>query len=88
MQISKPLPEDKTGRDAPRDAIAAASSLHYGNAKRPMVRVVPDAQHPDLFRMHWPDGQLSDMTNLARAKDAAAEICDRGPPRRDRRRFR
>jgi hypothetical protein len=62
-------------------------ALHYGNARAPLVRVVPDDIYPNMWRMIWPDGQVSDMTNLSRAKDAAAEICDRGPPRRDRRRF-
>jgi hypothetical protein len=63
------------------------SALHYGNARRPMVRVAPDDNWPGMWRLIWPDGELSDMANLSRIKDAAAEICDRGPPRRDRRRF-
>jgi hypothetical protein len=62
-------------------------ALYYGNAPTPLVRVAPDDHWPGMWRMIWPDGRLSDMANLARAKDAAAEICDRGPPRRDRRRF-
>jgi hypothetical protein len=32
--------------------------------------VVPDAAHPGMWRVRWPDGRLSDMTNLTRAKDA------------------
>jgi len=52
-----------------------------------MVKVVPDDNYPDMWQMCWPDGQLSDLANLPWIKDAAAEICDRGPPRRDRRRF-
>jgi hypothetical protein len=40
-----------------------------------------------MWRMLWPDGEVSDMTNLARIKDAANELCDRGLPRRDRCRF-
>jgi hypothetical protein len=65
-----------------------ALSLHNGNVRTPMALVVPDARGPGMWRISWPDGQLSDMANLTRIKDAAAEICDRGPPRRDRRRFR
>jgi len=38
-----------------------------------------------MWRIQWPDGGTSDMTNLTRAKDAAAAICERGPPRRARR---
>jgi hypothetical protein len=32
--------------------------------------MVPDAVHPSMWRVRWPDGRLSDMTNLTRAKDA------------------
>ena len=35
-------------------------------------KVVPDAAHRGMWRVRWPDGRLSDMTNLARAKDAVA----------------
>jgi hypothetical protein len=35
-------------------------------------KVVPDAAHPGMWRVRWPDGRLSDMTNLTRAKDAVA----------------
>jgi hypothetical protein len=34
--------------------------------------VVSDAAHPGMWRVRWPDGSLSDMTNLTRAKDAVA----------------
>jgi hypothetical protein len=33
-------------------------------------RIVPDVKWPDMFRIRRPDGSLSDMTNLTRAKDA------------------
>jgi hypothetical protein len=71
-----------------RPTVAAYAALHYGTSPTPMVRIVPDECWPGMWRMVWPDGSQSDMANLARIKDAAAEICDRGPPRRDRRRFR
>jgi hypothetical protein len=35
-------------------------------------KVVPDATHTGMWRVRWPDGHLSDMTNLTRAKDAVA----------------
>jgi hypothetical protein len=35
-------------------------------------KLVPDATHPSMWRVRWPDGSLSDMTNLTRAKDAVA----------------
>jgi hypothetical protein len=33
-------------------------------------RIVPDAQSPGMYRLRLPDGGLSDMVNLTRAKDA------------------
>ena len=35
-------------------------------------KLVPDAAHPGMRRVRWPNGRLSDMTNLTRAKDAVA----------------
>ena len=35
-------------------------------------KLVPDSTHPGMWRVRWPDGRLSDMTNLTRAKDAVA----------------
>jgi hypothetical protein len=40
-------------------------------------KVVPDAAHRGMWRVRWPDGRLSDMTNLTRAKDAVAFHGDR-----------
>src|SRR5262245_8153669 len=62
-------------------------ALYYGLARGPLARIVPDACWAGMWRIAWPDGQLSDMTNLDRAKDAAAAIAERGPPRRDQRRL-
>jgi hypothetical protein len=36
------------------------------------ARVAPDSKYPAMWRVRWPDGQLSDMANLTRAKDALA----------------
>ena len=38
--------------------------------KQRQPKVVPDAAHRGMWRVRWPDGRLSDMTNLTRAKDA------------------
>jgi hypothetical protein len=35
--------------------------------------IVPDAKWPGMYRVWHPDGTLSDMVNLTRAKDALAE---------------
>ena len=64
-----------------RPTVAAYAALHYGTSPTPMVRIVPDECWPGMWRMVWPDGTQSDMANLARIKDAAAAICERGPPR-------
>ncbi len=34
--------------------------------------IVLEAVRPGMWRVRWPDGRLSDMTNLTRAKDAVA----------------
>src|SRR5262245_48445550 len=44
-------------------------------------RIVPDPKWPGMYRIKRPDGSLSDMANLTRAKDALAEI--RGGSRHD-----
>jgi hypothetical protein len=36
-------------------------------------RIVPDAKYPGMYRIRRPDGSLSDMVNLARARDALAQ---------------
>jgi hypothetical protein len=38
------------------------------------ARIVPDPKWPKMFRVEFPEGVLSDMVNLTRAKDAAAHL--------------
>jgi len=38
--------------------------------KQRQPKAVPDAARPGMWRVQWPDGRLSYMTNLTRAKDA------------------
>jgi hypothetical protein len=40
--------------------------------KQRQPKVVPDIAHRGMKRVRWPDGSLSDMTNLSRAKDTVA----------------
>jgi hypothetical protein len=61
--------------------------LHYGKSKKPLASVRPDERRPTMWRVHWPDGRVSDMVNLSQALDAAVAIAERGPPPRNRRRF-
>ena len=63
-------------------------SLYYGYAQAPLAQVVPDKIHPDMYRIRWPGGSFSDMTNISRAKNAAIAFAERGPPARNRRRLR
>jgi hypothetical protein len=35
-------------------------------------KLLPNVTHTGMWRVRWPDGRLSDMTNLTRAKDAVA----------------
>jgi hypothetical protein len=41
-------------------------------AHRAIVRVVQDSTYPNMWRVKFADGILSDMVNLTRAKDAGA----------------
>lgn len=39
---------------------------------RLLATVEPDSKWPEMYRVRLPDGHLTDMVNLSRAKDAAA----------------
>lgn len=43
-------------------------------ARRP--EALPDGTHPGMWRVRWPDGRLSDITNLSRAKDAITSFME------------
>jgi hypothetical protein len=66
----------------------ATWSLTYGDTRAPLALVVPDARWPRMYRVHWPDGRVSDLANLARCRDAATTLCERGSPERNWRLFR
>jgi hypothetical protein len=53
------------------------NSLYVGGKGRPIIGIEPDAQWPGMWRVRHPDGNLSDMVNLSRAKDAALSIARR-----------
>lgn len=49
--------------------------LFAGNRKNPVAEVVSDHRWPGMWRFRLlPDGELSDMVNLSRAKDAASAV--------------
>ena len=64
----------------------SAQILRDRTSRTPLARIVPDITHPNMWRIAWPDGRYG-PTNRTRAKDAAAAICERGPPARNRRRL-
>jgi len=70
----------------PQGNSAAEWRLHYGGNGKPIAIAIPDPT-PGMYRI-WANGWLSDYANLARAKDAAEVIAERGPPARNRQRFR
>src|SRR5262245_53590411 len=43
----------------------------YIGAKFTGIRVIPDEKYASMWRIHAPTGEVSDMVNLTRAKDAA-----------------
>jgi hypothetical protein len=40
------------------------------------VRIVPDKVYPQMRRVVYPSGKVSDMVNLTRAKDAALGLVE------------
>jgi hypothetical protein len=44
------------------------------NSGRLLATVEPDAKWSEMYRVRLPDGQLTDMVNLTRAKDAAVHL--------------
>jgi hypothetical protein len=49
----------------------------YGNNHDPLAIVEPDAKYTGMCRIRFPDGGLSDMVNLTRAKDPALAFAPR-----------
>jgi hypothetical protein len=48
--------------------------LSRAGSKRPLVEIVQDGA---LYRIHWPDGEISDLANLTRCCDGAREWAER-----------
>jgi hypothetical protein len=53
------------------DFVWRGLSLHLGRSPKPTLALVPDAHHPNLYRIRYPSGWTSTPANLTRAKDAA-----------------
>jgi len=48
--------------------------LYHGDGPNPLVTIEPDSKYSGMYRIRFPDGGLSDMANLTRAKDAATAL--------------
>jgi hypothetical protein len=46
----------------------------FSSSGRVLASVEPDLTWPGMWRVRLPDGYLTDMVNLSRAKDAAASL--------------
>ena len=54
---------------ASQELIWRGNRLFIG--KRKLAEIVPDLEYPSMWRIKLPDGSLSDMVNMTRARDAA-----------------
>jgi hypothetical protein len=54
-----------------RDLTWRNHTLYLFNRGKPLATVEPDIQHAEMWRIRMPDGWISDMANLSRAKDGA-----------------
>jgi hypothetical protein len=70
--------------DQSADRTAGRWCLYYGDDRSPVAAIVPDDRYPGMYRVAWPArAGLSEIVSLRDAKEAAARIAERGPPRRD-----
>jgi hypothetical protein len=69
---SKTASRTVVGRDRLKWRRRADGRLFLIHRNRdPLVTVEPDSKHTGMYRIRFPDGGLSDMVSLTRAKDAA-----------------
>ena len=59
-------------------SVTAGSTVANIKAEPAVVNVKPDAKWPNMWRVHLPNGQVSDMTNLTQARDAAQSFSRSG----------
>jgi hypothetical protein len=55
-----------------RDAVWQDNQLIF--RRRTVATIVPDQKWPGMWRVQFPDGHITDMVNLTRAKDAALTL--------------
>ena len=49
-------------------------TLRLRSGGGPSLKIIEDTNHRGMYRVRLPDGGVSDMVNLSRAKDAARAI--------------
>ena len=58
-----------------QDLIWGGNQLRlFSRRGRVLATIEPDLTWPGMWRVRLPDGHLTDMVNLSRAKDAAASL--------------
>jgi len=55
-----------------KDRGFAIRKLYDGTVNTGLT-VRPDSKWPGMWRVHYPDGEVSDMVNISRATDAARQ---------------
>ncbi len=50
------------------------NELFRQGSRRPILSIEPDTTYPDMWRIRFPDGKLSDMANRTWAKDGALSV--------------
>jgi hypothetical protein len=58
----------------PNDLIWSYNKLCRYGSHRALIRIERDSKYPEMWRVVKPDGSLTDMVNLTRAKDAAMSL--------------
>src|SRR5262249_24462759 len=48
--------------------------LFHGKNRKPLMTIEPDSKYTGMYRIRFPEGGLSDMVNLTRAKDGAIAL--------------
>lgn len=62
----------KTGTsEVPLTPKITTEQPHSGRPSR-HPKAIPDATYPNMWRVQWPDGRLSDLANISRINDAIA----------------
>jgi len=61
----------KTSRALTWRKTAAGYALYQGAQGKALATVEPDAQYAGMWRIHMPDGWVSDMASLSWAKEGA-----------------